>query len=80
MLLLRDDRAGRGAPAAHRRPDPDDGRRALLELTDAGREHVLGARARREGWLNEASERELSADEQERLREAIALLRRIADA
>jgi DNA-binding MarR family transcriptional regulator len=63
-----------------RRPDPGDGRRALLELTDAGREQVLGSRASRESWLDDVIERELSPAEQERLREALALLARIADA
>ena len=33
-----------------RRPDPDDGRRALVELTPAGLEWLHTTRARREGW------------------------------
>ena len=61
-----------------RRPDPDDGRRALVELTPAGLERLLTTRARREGWLAELFEHEFTA-ERETLRAALPLLRRIAD-
>jgi DNA-binding MarR family transcriptional regulator len=63
-----------------RRPDPDDGRRLLVELTPPGLERLHGSRARREGWLSETFEREFTAAERETLREALVLLRRIADA
>jgi len=63
-----------------RRPDPDDGRRALVELTALGRERVRAARAQRESRLSEILERDLTPAERETLREAVALLRRIADA
>jgi DNA-binding MarR family transcriptional regulator len=63
-----------------RRPDPDDGRRALVELTAQGRERLGAARAQREGWLTQVFERELTAAERETLSEALVLLRRIADA
>jgi DNA-binding MarR family transcriptional regulator len=62
-----------------RRPDPHDGRRLLVELTAAGLERLRATRARREGWLSETFEREFTAPERETLREALALLRRIAD-
>jgi len=62
-----------------RRPDPDDGRRALVELTPAGLEQLLTTRARREGWLAELFEHEFTAAERETLRAALPLLRRIAD-
>ena len=62
-----------------RRPDPDDGRRALVELTPAGLERLLTTRARREGWLAELFEHEFTAAEREKLRAALPLLRRIAD-
>ena len=62
-----------------RRPDPDDGRRALVELTPAGHERLHSTRARREGWLAELFEREFTAAERETLRAALPLLRRIAD-
>jgi len=62
-----------------RRPDPDDGRRALVELTPAGLERLLTTRARREGWLAGLFEHEFTAAERETLRAALPLLRRIAD-
>jgi DNA-binding MarR family transcriptional regulator len=62
-----------------RRPDPADGRRALVSLTPEGTEILRAQRAQREGWLNDIVERELSRAEQETLRDALALLRRIAD-
>jgi DNA-binding MarR family transcriptional regulator len=62
-----------------RRPDPDDGRRALVELTSDGLQRLRDARAQREGWLSQTLEREFSAAEQEALRDALALLRRLAD-
>jgi DNA-binding MarR family transcriptional regulator len=63
-----------------RRPDPDDGRRALVELTPAGLEALTSARARREDWLNEVLARDFSADERKTLREALKLLERLASA
>jgi DNA-binding MarR family transcriptional regulator len=63
-----------------RRPDPDDGRRAILELTDEGLARIHANRAAREDWLTQALERELNAAEREHLGEALALLRRLGDA
>jgi DNA-binding MarR family transcriptional regulator len=63
-----------------RRPDPDDGRRHLVELTAAGLELLQTTRSRRETWLSEALERELDADERALVCEALVLLRRVADA
>lgn len=63
-----------------RRPDPDDGRRAILELTDAGLARIEATRAASEDWLTQALERELDAVEREQLSDALALLRRLADA
>ena len=63
-----------------RRPDPGDGRRALVDLTPAGLERLETARARREGRLAEILEDEFTPAERQTLREALALLRRIADA
>jgi len=61
-----------------RRPDPDDRRRVLIDLTRRGRERLHEDRRRREGWLTEAIAAELTADEQETLIEALPLLRRLA--
>jgi len=62
-----------------RRPDPDDRRKALVELTDEGR-RVLGLeRRQREGWLAEAISQSFSPSEQEVLLRATVLLRRLAE-
>jgi DNA-binding MarR family transcriptional regulator len=63
-----------------RRPDPADGRRAFVELTAAGLDILQTTRASRETWLAEALARELDADERALMHEALALLRRVADA
>jgi len=63
-----------------RRPDPADGRRVFIELTAQGLEALQTTRARRETWLTEVLEGELTADERGLLRDATVLLSRIADA
>jgi DNA-binding MarR family transcriptional regulator len=63
-----------------RRPDPNDKRRAFVELTAAGLELLQSTRLRRETWLTAALERELDAAERAVLSDAIVLLQRIADA
>lgn len=63
-----------------RRPDPADGRRAFVELTPDGLDLLRTTRARRETWLAQELERRLDDRERELLREALALLRRLADA
>jgi DNA-binding MarR family transcriptional regulator len=62
-----------------RRPDPGDGRRALIELTPPGRDALLADRRRREDWLADAIERDLSARERRVLADAVELLGRLAD-
>jgi DNA-binding MarR family transcriptional regulator len=62
-----------------RERDAADGRRVVVTPTAAGRAAVLADRRRREGWLAEAIDRDLSAREQRVLAEATALLRRLAD-
>jgi len=42
------------AGLVQKRPDPDDGRRALVELTPVGVETLGEIRARREDWLTAA--------------------------
>ena len=61
-----------------RRPDPDDGRRALLELTERGRDVLAGERKQREGWLIQAIAAELTEEEQRDLARAVPLIRRLA--
>jgi len=62
-----------------RRPDPADGRRALLELTDEGRHTLEADRRQREGWLIAAIAEGFSEQEQQALAEAVGLLTRLAD-
>jgi DNA-binding MarR family transcriptional regulator len=61
-----------------RRPDPDDRRRVLIELTERGRRRLHEERGRREGWLASAISSELDQDEQQTLLAAVPLLRRLA--
>lgn len=62
-----------------RRPDPEDGRRALVKLTKQGRATLEADRRARDGWLAQAIEHDLSAGEQDVLRDAVELLRRLAE-
>jgi DNA-binding MarR family transcriptional regulator len=62
-----------------RAPDPGDRRRVLIDLTPAGVEALAADRRRREGWLAEAIERDLSPRERRVLADATALLARIAE-
>ena len=62
-----------------RRPDPDDGRRAVVSLTGAGRSELEADRRHREGWLVRAIE-ELPDEDRATVERAIVLLRRLADA
>jgi DNA-binding MarR family transcriptional regulator len=60
-----------------RRPDPDDGRRALVSLTTAGLEAIRLSRREREGWL--AGEiAELCDEDRRTLARAVELLSAIA--
>ena len=58
-------------------PDPADGRQTLLSLTEACRRWVEEGRAARQDWLTRNIHARFSAAEQERLAEAIELLKRL---
>lgn len=62
-----------------RSPDPTDGRRVLVALTDAGRVVLEADRGTREGWLAESIADGLSAEERQVLVAAVPLLRRLAE-
>jgi DNA-binding MarR family transcriptional regulator len=61
-----------------RTPSTDDGRKVLLELTEAGRVLVMETRRRRDAWFSHRLE-ELSDDERAQLRAALPVLRKLAD-
>ena len=61
-----------------RTPDPTDGRRILIDITERGRATLEEDRARREGWLASAIEADLTPEEQRILQEAVAILHRLA--
>jgi len=62
-----------------RRPDPDDRRRALVELTDEGLTRLQADRDARDGWLSRAIADKLSPADQNTLETAVELLRRLAE-
>ncbi|WP_086831564.1 MarR family winged helix-turn-helix transcriptional regulator [Streptomyces sp. NRRL B-24572] len=61
-----------------RRAHPTDGRKSLVELTDAGRSALEAERGRRAGWLAQAIEAELTDEERALLARSVALLERLA--
>jgi DNA-binding MarR family transcriptional regulator len=62
-----------------RRPDPADGRRTLVALTEQGRETLEADRRQREGWLARAIAEDLSPAEQQLLARATSLLQRLSE-
>jgi DNA-binding MarR family transcriptional regulator len=62
-----------------RRPDPGDGRRTLVELTERGLLTLQEDRRHREGWLAQAIADDLSPREQKLLADALGLLERLAE-
>jgi DNA-binding MarR family transcriptional regulator len=62
-----------------RRPDPDDRRRALVELTAEGLATLQADRAARDGWLARAIAENLSEADHDILGMAVELLRQLAE-
>jgi DNA-binding MarR family transcriptional regulator len=62
-----------------REPDPGDRRRALVNLTAAGKARIDADRAAREGWLVKALEELPDADRQT-VERSVEILARLADA
>ena len=60
-------------------PDPDDGRRTLISATEEGRTLLETIPAAREEWLTVAIGKALGPDEQQALRKAAAIMKRLAD-
>ncbi|MBE8524660.1 MarR family transcriptional regulator [Amycolatopsis sp. H6(2020)] len=63
-----------------RTPDPDDGRRSRISITEDGLAVLRRYTTQRERWLAEALESTLSPTERQLLRLAADLLIRVADA
>ncbi len=60
-------------------PDPSDGRQTVLSLTPAARQLILASRASREDWLFDRLTTRLSAEDQQHLGDAVAILQRLID-
>ena len=62
-----------------RSPDPTDGRRQLVSLTDVGVAQAEHTTSAREEWLARALQDRLTEDERRTVRNAMALLNRLAE-
>jgi DNA-binding MarR family transcriptional regulator len=62
-----------------RRPDPNDGRRQLLSLSDTARTYVHTGRTAREEWLSRQLQDRYTDEEREKILEVLALLERLTD-
>ncbi|HEX4254179.1 MAG TPA: MarR family transcriptional regulator [Streptosporangiaceae bacterium] len=62
-----------------RQPDPADGRRALLAITEPGRDALRRDVSQRDTWLAQAMTTQLTPTEQELLRLAGTLMERLAE-
>jgi len=62
-----------------RRADPADARRALVALTEHGRQTLEAERRQREGWLARAIAEDLSPAERQLLARATSLLQRLSE-
>ncbi len=62
-----------------RRPDPADGRRTLVELTERGLQTLNEDRRHRDGWLARTISEDLTPREQKLLADALPLLERLAE-
>jgi DNA-binding MarR family transcriptional regulator len=60
-----------------RTPDPADGRRTLISLSELGEKTVRGVYQHREEWLAHAMVSELTAEELKTISDALPLLRRL---
>lgn len=61
-----------------RSPDPNDGRKTILNITDKAREQYRTGRLAREDWLTHAMTASLTLDEIEQIAATTELLRRLA--
>jgi DNA-binding MarR family transcriptional regulator len=62
-----------------RTPDPEDGRRQVVSLTEAGRERAESDRQVREEWLARAIQERYSERERRIILDALSLLERLTE-
>lgn len=62
-----------------RTQDPDDGRRQVVSLTEAGRETIAGSRRAREEWLARAFASDFTEEQRETVLEALTLLDKLVE-
>ena len=62
-----------------RRPDPEDGRRQIITLSDAGKAQVSDDREGRHEWLAQAIDERYTARELHTVTEAVELLQRLVE-
>jgi DNA-binding MarR family transcriptional regulator len=62
-----------------RTPDPEDGRRQVVSLTEAGRERAESDRQVREEWLARAMQERYSEAERRIIIDALSLLERLTE-
>ncbi len=63
-----------------RKVDPNDARRWIASVTEAGKRTLLAGRAARQAWLTRAVEDRLDEAEQKHVLAALALLRKVLEA
>ncbi|URL56905.1 MarR family transcriptional regulator [Luteibacter flocculans] len=61
------------------KPDPNDGRQTLVDLTPAFRKTLKASRSAKEDWLVRALQAQLSPQEHAELASAVKLLQRLAE-
>jgi len=62
-----------------RTPDPEDGRRQVISLTEVGRQRAESDRQVREEWLARATHERHSESERRTIRDALPLLERLTE-
>ena len=62
-----------------RTPDPEDGRRQLVSLTEAGRDAIAGSRRARDEWLARAFADDFTEEQRQTVLEALVLLDKLVE-